>query len=279
MRSSWEDAAVSVGATQHGSIRYRLSKALESFVVRRAAAVVVICEGLKDELLSRGVAAEKITVVPNALPSEMFALPERAAVESLRQRFDLADKKVIGFFGSFFEWEGVDELIRALPRIVENVPNAHLLLAGGGRREGAIRDIVSSMGLAGRVTLAGRVSHQEVKAFYGVADVMAYPRVSDRLTNMVTPIKPLEAMAQRVIVVASDVGGHKELVSHEQTGYLYPAGDRKELIETISSALNSIESSDSIREIALRFVSDNRRWSVVSRRYLPLYESLERGKG
>jgi len=279
MRSSWEDASVSVGTTTEDSLRYRVSKMLETFVARRADAVVVICEGLRHELLDRGVPNKKITVVPNALPPEMFELPDPAAVASVRSRFALADAKVIGFFGSFFEWEGVDELVRVLPDIIRTVPSARLLLAGGGRQEAVLRELVAMLDLEERVIFAGRVAHDEVKAFYGAADVMAFPRVSDRLTNMVTPIKPLEAMAQGTIVVASDVGGHKELVRHGESGFLYGAGNREELARTIAEALNS---GDALRDVQARardVVEADRQWSVVSKRYAPLYEAHGRNDG
>lgn len=272
MRSSWEDASVSSGTTTVGSLRYRISKALETFVLRRADAVVVICEGLRRELLERGLPDGKISVVPNALPPEVFDRADPTVVASVRDRFGLKDARVVGFFGSFFEWEGIDELISALPEVIRLVPNAHLLLAGGGRQEPVLREIVEKLGLENRVTFAGRVAHDEVMAFYGAADVVVFPRVSGRLTNMVTPIKPLEAMAQETIVVASDVGGHKELIKHGETGFLYTAGSREGLVREIANILNSKGKMVEIRANARAFVEAERRWSVVSRRYIPLYD-------
>jgi PEP-CTERM/exosortase A-associated glycosyltransferase len=274
MRSSWEDAAVSVGTTREGSLRYQLSKSLETFVVRKADAVVVICEGLKKELLQRDVAEEKITVAPNALPSAMFDRPDESAVARVRQKYGLDDKKLIGFFGSFFEWEGVDELVQVLPLVAESVPEAHLVLAGGGRQEQALRALVSRMGLGEKVTFAGRLSHEEIKPMYGAVDVMAFPRVSGRLTDMVTPIKPLEAMAQGAVVIASDVGGHKELVRHTDTGLLYPAGDRDAFAKTIIQVLQGPGLFGDMRARAREYVEMERRWSVVAERYLPVYEAL-----
>ena len=274
MRSSWEDAAVSTGATKEGSLRYRLSKALETYVVRRADAVVVICDGLKRELLERGVAEDKITVVPNALPPEMFDLPDPASVAEVRERYGLGGARIIGFFGSFFEWEGVDELVKTLPLIVKVVPDAHLLLAGGGRQDDTLRRLVIELDLESQVTFVGRVTHSDVKALYGAVDVMAFPRVSHRLTDMVTPIKPLEAMAQGAVVVASDVGGHKELIRDTDTGILYPAGDREALASTIVKILRSPDVFGEMRERAREYVEMERQWSVVANRYLPVYEAL-----
>ena len=279
MRSSWEDASASVGVTTEGSLRYRLSRALETFVVRRADAVVVICEGLRQELLGRGVPDERITIAPNALPADVFREPPQSEVAAVRERYALSGHRVIGFFGSFFEWEGIDDLVGVMPDVAAAVPDAHLLLAGGGRQEQTLRDLVADMGLETRVTFAGRVQHDEVMALYQVADVVVFPRVPGRLTDMVTPIKPLEAMAQGTIVVASDVGGHRELVRHGETGFLYPAGSREGLARAVCDVLQRTDSLAEVRDRARSFVSGERRWSVVAQRYLPLYENLGQRDG
>lgn len=274
MRSSWEDAAVSVGATQDGSMRYRMSKTLETYVANRADAVVVICRGLKTELTTRGIPDEKITVVPNALSEHMFAKPDEDMVSEVRNRYSLNGCKVIGFFGSFFEWEGVDNLIKAMPAVLDSVPNARLLIAGGGRQESTLHDLAAELGLAGNVSFAGRVEHDEIGACYAAADVMAYPRLSDRLTDMVTPLKPLEAMAQRTVVVASDVGGHKELVVDGETGILFKSGSHEDLAQKLVEVLSQPDMIHDITTQALDYVKRERRWSSVVERYLPVYEQL-----
>ena len=274
MRSSWEDAAVSVGTTEEGSIRYRLSRMLETYVARRADAVVVICQGLKLDLVARGVAEDKITVVPNALSAGMFSKPDQDKVIEIRRRYSLDGRKVVGFFGSFFEWEGVASLLQAMPAVLESIPDAHLFIAGGGRQETALQSLAAELGLDDRITFAGRVPHDEISACYGAADVMAYPRLPDRLTNMVTPLKPLEAMAQGTVVVASDVGGHKELVTDGETGILFKAGDREDLANKIVFALSEPEAIDKLTAQAADYVQRERNWAHVVKGYLPVYERL-----
>jgi len=272
MRSSWEDASVSVGTTTEGSMRYRLSKMLETYVAKRADAVIVICDGLKADLMNRGIPADKITVVPNALSEHMFVQPDVDTVAEARRRFSLIDCQVIGFFGSFFEWEGVDSLIRALPIVFESVPNVRLLIAGGGRQESTLKALVADLGIEDLVLFAGRVAHDEISACYAVADVMAYPRIPDRLTDMVTPLKPLEAMAQGTVVVASDVGGHKELVVDGDTGVLFRAGNHEDMARKIVDVLSHSDKVQDITTRALDYVQRERRWSKVVERYLPIYE-------
>jgi PEP-CTERM/exosortase A-associated glycosyltransferase len=274
MRTSWEDAAVSSGTTIEGSVRYRVSRGLETFVAWRAHEIVVICEGLKRELVRRGIPATKITVVPNALSADMFDLASAEQVAAIRRRYGLQSAKVIGFFGSFFEWEGIDALVNALPSVRASLPAAKLLLAGGGRQEAELRGLVKERGLDEHVIFAGRIAHDEVRAFYRAVDVVAYPRVPDRLTEMVTPLKPLEAMAQGTPVVASNVGGHRELVVDGTTGFLFEAGKTEALATQLLEVLTG--AADVARTVAAArsAVDRERRWSVVAERYLPVYARL-----
>ncbi|MFK8053050.1 MAG: TIGR04063 family PEP-CTERM/XrtA system glycosyltransferase [Woeseiaceae bacterium] len=274
MRSSWEDAAVSSGTTTEGSLRYKLSRRLETWVVKKAPAVAVICEGLREELLRRGVDGDKIFVMPNALPDAMFDRPDQDQIRAIRERYQLLDKKIIGFFGSFFEWEGVDQLVEVIERVVSQVPEAHLLFAGGGRQEDALKAMVAKLGVDAHVTFAGRIPHTEVPAFYGAADVMAFPRIPHRLTNMVTPLKPLEAMAQGAVVVASDVGGHRELIRDGATGRLFKADSRDGLCDTLVTALTQDAENRELISAAEQYVRTERRWSVISEQYIPVYERL-----
>ena len=276
MRSSWEDAAVSEGATREGSLRYRVSKQLETFVARKATAITVICDGLRRELENRGIQGDKITVVPNALPARIFELPSDEEVTALRGKLRLIDSKVIGFFGSFFQWEGVDDLVRVLPKVVNAVPNVRLLLAGGGRQERFLRNLVSELGVERYVLFAGRVPAAAMPTYYGLADVMVYPRLSNRLTEMVTPLKPLEAMAQNTPVLASDIGGHRELIDDGRTGFLFAPGDEEALASEIINVLQQQSGVDAIVRVARQEVMQDRRWESVARRYVDLYDRLAR---
>jgi PEP-CTERM/exosortase A-associated glycosyltransferase len=274
MRSSWEDAAVSVGTTTEGSPRYRASRMLETLVARRADEVVVICEGLRSDLIARGVSPAKIAVVPNALPEEMFDLASQDQAAAVRQKHGLEHARIVGFFGSFFEWEGIGALIQALPMVIESIPEARLLLAGGGRDESRLRQLVGALGLEDRVVFAGRIPHDAVRAYYRAADVVAYPRVSDRLTEMVTPLKPLEAMAQKTPVVASNVGGHRELIADGETGFLYQSGSVPALAVALREVLGAPERAARVVATARSVVERERRWSKVCERYLPIYDRL-----
>ena len=234
MRASWEDAAVDHGTTVEGSLRYRLSRALESFALQHADQITTICEGLRTDIAVRGISNERITVIPNAVDVGMFRFGVEADPD-LRRSLGLDGATVIGFAGSFYGYEGLDLLLDAARRMLPRHPNLRVLLVGGGPQEGNLKAQAAAAGLQDRVIFTGRVAHADVQRYYELIDVLAYPRLPIRLTELVTPLKPLEAMAQGRMFVASDVGGHRELVRHGETGFLFRAGDVFELEKAIEN--------------------------------------------
>ncbi|MGH8178390.1 MAG: TIGR04063 family PEP-CTERM/XrtA system glycosyltransferase [Steroidobacter sp.] len=273
MRSSWEDAAVSSGQTTEGSLRYRLSRWLETRALHKADEVTTICEGLRTDVISRGVPGERITVIPNSVDAEGFAARAPSASD-MRARFGLQDNCVLAFIGSFFAWEGLVLLIESLSLVLARRPDVRLLLVGGGPDEAAMRAATARCGVAEQVIFAGQVPHKEVGALYDAVDVLAYPRLPMRLTNMVTPLKPLEAMAMQKVFVASDVGGHKELVRDGVTGVLFRAGDRQALADAVVRVAADKELRNLLVANGLKFVREERTWTRAVKRYEPVYERL-----
>jgi PEP-CTERM/exosortase A-associated glycosyltransferase len=273
VRAFWEDAAVDHGSATEGGLRYRLSRRLETHALRQASHVFTICEGLRSDIAARGVPASRVTVIPNAVDIESFdvgGVPDRALLAEL----GLANRTVIGFIGSFYAYEGLDLLLDALPGIVAVRPDARVLLVGGGPQEGALKEKAAHLGLHDKVVFTGRVPHAEVQRYYDLIDVLAYPRHSMRLTELVTPLKPLEAMAQGRLLVASDVGGHKELVRHGETGMLFRAGSARSLTDTLLQMLNEKDRWPSLRRAGRRFVEGERNWRVSVARYRAVYDAL-----
>jgi PEP-CTERM/exosortase A-associated glycosyltransferase len=270
MRASWEDAAVDHGTTTEGSLRYRVSRALESFALRRANQITTICEGLRGDIMSRGIAAERITVIPNAVDvqSFQFGVP---ADPALQQQLGLQGTTVVGFAGSFYGYEGLQLLVEAVRRMAPGRPDLRLLLVGGGPQETALKAQVAQAGLNDRVVFTGRVPHAQVQRYYELIDVLAYPRLPIRLTELVTPLKPLEAMAQGRVLVASNVGGHRELIRDGHTGYLFQAGDAGALQSAIENALSQRDRWPQLRAQARHFVEVERTWTGSVARYASVY--------
>ncbi len=273
IRAFWEDAAVSNGTGSEGSVKYRLTRALENHVVAGAAAVVTICQGLKDDLAQRGTDPAKIAISPNGVDLALFG-DTVAPDPALAAQLGLGQGPVIGFIGSFYDYEGLDDLIAAMPLLTARVPDARLLLVGGGPMEAALKEQAEASPAAAAIRFVGRVPHSEVERYYALVDVMAYPRKQSRLTDLVTPLKPLEAMAQRKLVAASDVGGHRELISHGQTGTLFAPDSPAACAAALALLLEARQSWEALRAAGLDHVRTNHDWARNVYRYHDVYQRL-----
>lgn len=273
IRAFWEDAAVDHGTTNEGSLRYRATRRLETRALQQVDHVFTICQGLRSDILARGLDAGKVTVIPNAVDVEAFQLGGTPD-DALKARLGLAGCSVVGFIGSFYAYEGLDLLLEALPLILAKVPDLRLLLVGGGPQEDALKAQARRLGIADRVVFTGRVPHQEVQRYYDLIDLLAYPRHSMRLTELVTPLKPLEAMAQGRLLVASDVGGHRELIRDGQTGVLFAAGNSASLAQSVIGLLGRRDSWPALRAAGRRFVENERTWRNSVSRYAQVYDGL-----
>jgi len=269
-RAFWEDAAVDHGSCREGGIRYRATRAMESYVFRRADGVTTICEGLRREICARGVPENRVAVVPNAVDLDVFRMREERDA-SLARELGVHGDIVLGFIGSFYAYEGLSLLLEALPRILKAEPNVRLVLVGGGREEMSLRKLAAALGVADRVVFTGRVPHEDVHRYYDLVDVFIYPRLAMRLTEIVTPLKPLEAMALGRVVLASDVGGHRELIADGETGRLFRAGDAASLAQAAVELIGERDTWQSYRRNARRFVEQTRSWSVSVARYESVY--------
>lgn len=281
IRAFWEDAAVGNGTGSEGSIKYRLTRWLETRAVRRADAVAVICEGLRADLVARGIDPAKIMVSPNGVDLSLFGDPpprDDALASTLGLNLADGPADVIGFIGSFYDYEGIDTLIAAMPLLAAANPRIRLLLVGGGPMEQAWRAAAAASPAAGHIHFVGRVPHAEVERYYSLIDILVYPRKAMRLTELVTPLKPLEAMAQRRLVAASDIGGHRELIADGVTGTLFAPDDPPALAHSVHQLFGQRAIWENRRDTAQKYVEQDRNWSSNIRRYDPVYQRLLAGR-
>ena len=277
IRAFWEDAASGNGTGGDSTLKYWLTRRLENRVIAQADAVVTICRGLRDDLIAREVAPERVSIVPNGVDLALFGKPldrDRGLARELG--FDTTPEggPVIGFIGSFYPYEGIDDLIAAMPAILVAHPAARLLLVGGGPCEAALRAQAEASSAAPAIRFVGRVPHEAVERYYSLIDVVAYPRKAMRLTELVTPLKPLEAMAQGKIVAASDVGGHRELIADGITGTLFVPDDPVDLARALAMLLYRRREWDHQRIAARRAVERDHDWARNVRRYQDVYQRV-----
>jgi PEP-CTERM/exosortase A-associated glycosyltransferase len=277
VRAFWEDAAVDHGTSSENGLRYRLTRALETYALKNVDAVTTICEGLRKDIVARGVPAEKVTVIPNAVDIGKFSMGGSADL-ALKEQLGLSGMRLIGFIGSFYAYEGLDGLLRAAPALFARLPDLRILLVGGGPQDAQLRQLAKDLNIAAKVVFTGRVPHDEVNRYYDLLDVLVYPRMSMRLTDLVTPLKPLEAMAQGRILAASDVGGHLELIEDGKTGVLFRADDPVSLADKVGALLDAQDSWPQLRRNGRHFVESERNWGVSVARYKNVYGRITQKK-
>ncbi len=266
-----EDAAVDRQKLSFNSPLYRLSRRLEWEALKRADRVVTICESLKDDLIARGVPAHKLFQAPNGVDTAAFAPREPDA--ELVARYGLQGKTVIGFVGSLYLFEGLEFLVDAVLCLLNQRGDVKLLLAGEGEVEASLRSRIPA-DKREQIIFAGKVPHPQVKAYYSVMDVLVYPRVRSRLTELTTPLKPLEAMAQQRVVVGSDIGGLRELIRDGETGCLVEPENVEALTQCLAALVDDADKRQALAQRAREFVVRERDWERIVERYFEIYGGL-----
>lgn len=273
IRAFWEDAAVDHGTYAENSWKYRLTRSIETWVCKKADHVAILCNGLKNDLISRCIPSGKITPVFNGVnPMELRPVPPD---QNFLDAWDLKDKKVIGFVGSFYRYEGLDLLIDAFSKITISHDHARLLLVGGGEMTNELTAQIKKLGLEEKVIMPGRIPHEKIAGVYAIIDILAYPRYSMRLTELVTPLKPLEAMAMGKPLVASDVGGHRELITNHKTGLLFSAGNIEDLADKINLILTNKPLETTLQKQGNQWVKQHHTWKATTAIYKTIYTNLK----
>ncbi len=276
VRAFWEDAAVDHRTFKENSFKYGISRFVERGVFRKVQALFTICEGLKKEIASRGIPEMKITVIPNSVDSSAFY--PLLYDEDIAGRYGLKNKTVYGFIGSFYHYEGIDLLIDAFSKMLKLNKDIVLLLVGDGPEYLKMMHKVEGLNVKEGVIFTGRVAHEQVMRHYSVMDILVYPRKKMRLTELVTPLKPLEAMAMGKMVVGSDVGGIKELIENERNGMLFEAENVDDLISVLTGLRPDNGRFHDIVAHAKERVRTNYSWQSAVERYIPVYTRLINSK-
>ncbi|MDL1968654.1 MAG: glycosyltransferase, exosortase A system-associated [Deltaproteobacteria bacterium] len=269
IRAFWEDAAVDHGTYAEGSWKYNLTKSVETWVCRRSDQVAVLCNGLKNDLAKREIFSQKITPVFNGInPDDFRPCPPD---EGLKKEWNFSGKKVIGFIGSFYRYEGLDLLINAFSHLIPQLSGIVLLLVGGGEMENELNAQIRRLNLEDRVIMPGRIPHDRIPGVYALIDILAYPRYSMRLTELVTPLKPLEAMAMGKALVASDVGGHRELIRHNETGLIFSAGNETALADALKRIIDDDSLRKNLESKGPVWVREHHTWKKTTAVYQEIY--------
>ncbi len=213
------------------SSSYELRRRAETRCMAEADGIITLSDVMKAHIVSRGIPAERVWVVPHMVDVTAFA-PAPAPPELVR-RYELKDRFVIGYLGTLVEYEGIDLLLRSIARLRAVRPRVLGLIVGGGPAEPALRSLAADLGVERDVIFAGRVPHDQVNEHVALFDVYVLPRQDHEVCRWVTPLKPYEAMASASCLLTSDVEALADTVSGG-CGATFPAGDPDALAAAIS---------------------------------------------
>lgn len=274
IRGFWHITQASKKIGYEHSDHYNLSESMEFQVAELADHVFTITKGIADLLITNGIDSNKITILPNAVDINKFN-PMARDIE-IEDDLDLSGKLVIGYIGSFVEYEGLDLLLQAIARIRKEFKDSiRLLLVGDGEVMDDLRELSRFLGINDIVIFIGMVDHDEVDRYYSVIDIAVYPRKGTRVCELVSPLKPYEAMAMQKAVIASNVQALSEMVIHGQTGLLHEKDNIESLANCIKMLVNDDELRTRLSSQAREWVAENRTWDSVSKTVLETYNNLQ----
>jgi PEP-CTERM/exosortase A-associated glycosyltransferase len=270
IRAFWEDAAVDQAKTRQHGIRYTATRRLETYVARHADAVVGIARHILRDLEARGLDAQKLFYVPNGVDVDRhYPVP---VDRQLREQLGLANAVVLGFVGSLYRYEGISWLVPAFAELRKQGFNCKLLILGDGEDMPSLKAATEKHRITAHVLAVGRVAHEQVARYYSAMDILVYPRLRNRLTELVTPLKPLEAMAQGKPVLASRVGGIQELVEDGTTALLFDPGNVEDFCRQARRLLEQPALCKELAQQGREMVLRKMDWKVLAGSYAGVYD-------
>lgn len=244
----------------------------ETNVMRRAAAITTLSETMKAEIVKRGITAEKIHLVPNAVSDQL--LKEVKSASEARVQLQLPELPTFGIATTLYPFENVSLLITALEQLWQEGKQAQLLIVGDGPEIVNLSAQANSSAVAKHIHLVGRKPFEQTITHYQAMDVFCVPRTQSLVTELVTPLKPIEAMALGRPVIASNLPALAELINHEQTGLLVAPDSAAALTEAISGLLYDSGHRQRLAAAAKDWVAETRTWSQVAKTYQQVYQQL-----
>ncbi len=281
VRGFWEVTRQSREPEFERQAAFRIQRQLESGVARAADHVLTLTGPMQEELVRRGVDARKITLLPNSCDPARFAPRPRDPV--LADRLGIpATVPVIGYIGTFVQYEGLEDLVAACALLLDRGRDFRLVLVGNENASGGekgpitaeIGRLAAATGLADRLIMPGRVPHEEVEAYYSLLDIAPFPRKPQPVTEMVSPMKPLEALAMEKAVVVSSVAALTEMIADERTGLVFAKGEVASLADALDRLIGDPALCARLGRDGRDWVVRERTWSEMGRRARATLEAL-----
>jgi glycosyltransferase involved in cell wall biosynthesis len=272
VRGFLEETWASRDPIRVGSERHVLQRDREAFLMRAADAVVTLAETMATEIVERGVPRERIHLAPNAVDDTLLTAHYDGA--SFRAAYDIAPGEiVVGSVSSIVAYEGFATLLRAAALLRDEGTPVRVLIVGDGTERDNLLTLVNELGLRDAI-LPGRVGPDEALQAQDAIDIFVCPREDLRICRLVTPLKPVEAMALGKPVVLSDLPALSELVGSDGAGLLVPPGDPAELAKALAGLREDPSRRAEMGEAGRAEVAAKRTWGRVAETYQALYRSL-----
>lgn len=281
VRGLWEETELALNkdrgiiAYYHSKIWAYISKFIDNFILKRADAVVVISQGLKRDIIKRRLRRlkidhAKIFVVKNGVDTSLFYPIEKdmAILDDLK----IKNEVVIGYISSIRKIEGLDFLIKAVKKL--NQKNIKVIIVGDGDERKNLELLVKKLNLEDTVIFVGKVPHNEIRRYYSIIDIFVIPRTKDYVCQVVTPLKPLEAMAMGKCLLISNVGGLTELVNNKETGMVFEAENIEDLSTKLVYLIENKNIREELAESALSWVKKERDWIKLVETYTDIYKEV-----
>ena len=261
------------GGPGRASDRYERDSDAELRCMAEADMVVTLAEVMKAQVVAGGISPDKVVVVPNAVDTEVFAPPPRD--QGLATALGMeADDVVIGYISGLKRYEGVRYLIEAVAELRRRGMRVHGLIVGDGSERLALERLSERLGLGGRITFTGQIEHADVLRHYGLIDCFVVPRTADAVCQLVTPLKPFEAMATARTVVVSGTDALREIVRDGETGLVFEPESVESLVRVLEPLVEDRARREELGAAAREWVVRERTWRGNVRRYVDLYDRL-----
>ena len=273
VRGLWEITRISRQPKWKDGDYYKLMSNMETKAAKDATAVICITQALADEMVSRGVDSNKITLVHNGVHVDRFT--PRPVDRDLENTLGTKGNVVIGYVGSIVDYEGLNLLVEAAENLIQRgIENFTVLIVGDGAASSSLENLAAKSSASEYFIFTGRVPHEEVERYYSLIDIAPFPRLSLPVTEMVSPLKPFEAMAMEKLVIASNVAALEEIVSDGETGLLFEKDNPESLTEVLVRSIQDSQLRQNLGRNARQWVIENRDWKILSQKVTQLYDSL-----
>lgn len=251
---------------------YRRRVEQENRSMHAADAVITIAEAMAEEIVGRGIPSSKVAVVPNAVDTERFS--PRPKRQDLIERYGIGDRFVIGYISNLGAREGIEHLIDAVKILSDRGVDVACMIAGDGPRRPKLEEQIAELNLEKHVVLAGHVPNEMIEDYYALIDLFVVPRIEDRAARLVTPLKPLEAMAMGLPMIASDLPALRELVAPGERGEVFSPGDSTALAQLILDLIDNESDRDRYAQSGNKWVKEHRTVQSNADRYASILRPL-----